>query len=164
MSKKLILASLGLAMAFVLAYGIVSTGSEAASAGVSVQMTAGRNFNAIAYTIVIDNPTSSAISNVFVSGLVPSGASYTAKSANLGGVLQGSQVVWAVPQVAAKGTALLTYGVSATAPSVGLNHAWVHWTAPTDGTAMSAEVAAEYQYIKVKGVNTRVDHVKLPDG
>ncbi|MDP2660394.1 MAG: hypothetical protein Q8R28_06670, partial [Dehalococcoidia bacterium] len=99
-----------------------------------------------------------------VSGLVPSGASYTSNSANQGGVLQGNQIVWAVPQVAAKGQAVLTYKVSATGPSVGLNHAWIHWTAPTDGTAMSAEVAADYQYIKVKGVNTRVDHVKLPDG
>lgn len=164
MSKKLILTSLTLVIAFILAYGMVNTGSEAAPAGFSVQMTSGRNLNAIAYNIVLDNPTSSAVGNVFVSGLVPEGAKYTDKSANLGGVLQGNQVTWVVNQVPAKGQTVLTYKVEATSPSVGANHGWAHWASPIDGTAMTPDVSADYQFISLKGVNTRVDHVKLPDG
>ncbi len=164
MSKKLILASLTLVIAFILAYGMVITGSEAAPAGFSVKMTAGRNLNSIAYHITLDNPGTTVVSNVFASGLIPDGTKYTANSATAGGVLQGDQVVWLVPSIPAKGQVVLTYKVQATGPSTGVNHAFAHWTAPSEGTAISADVAADFQYISIKGVNTRDDHVRLPDG
>ncbi|MDP2726700.1 MAG: cytochrome c3 family protein [Dehalococcoidia bacterium] len=161
MPKKFIL---GLVVVIALAYGLVSTGSEAAPAGVSMQMTAGRNLNSIAYNIILKNPTANPIGNVFVSGLVPDGTKYVDKSATSGGTLQGNQVTWVLNQVAAKGQTILTYKVGATAPAIGTNHAWAHWLSPSDSTAMSAEVAADYQLISLKGVNTRADHEKLPDG
>lgn len=162
--KKLILVPLGLLVVLVMAYALMTSGSEAAPASFSVEMTSGRNLNSIAYNIILKNPTSAPVGGIFVSGLVPSGAKYVDKSATSGGTLQGNQVVWVLSQVPAKGQTVLTYKVQATDPAVGSNHAWVHWLSPSEKVATSAEVAADFQLIEIKGVNTRADHVKLPAG
>src|SRR3989304_2515229 len=125
--KRLILASLGLVAVLATAYILTIGGSEAAPATVSIEMTAGRNMNSIAYNVILKNPTSSPIGNIFVSGLVPEGTKYVDKSATAGGALQGNQVVWVLDKVPAKGETVLRYNVEATAPAIGANHAWSRW-------------------------------------
>jgi len=164
MIRRFTLISLGLVAVFALGYAFLNAGSEAAPAAVSVEMTSGRNLNSIIYNVTVQNPTASPLGNVFVSGMVPEGAKYVDKSATSGGVLQGNQVVWVLNQVPAKGQTVLTYKVTAEAPAIGTNHAWIHWLSPSEKVAMSELVAADYQLIKIKGVNTRADHEKLPDG
>lgn len=163
--KKFLLVPLGLVVILVMAYALMTSGSEAAPASFSVEMTAGRNLNSIAYNIILKNPTASPVGGIFVSGLVPSGTRYVAGSATTGGTLQGDQVVWVLgSQVPAKGQTVLTYKVQATGMSVGPNHAWVHALSPNEKVVVSTDVTANYQFAKIKGINIRDEKEPYPAG
>lgn len=174
MSKKfIVLGGLGILAAvvvigFLAAGPMASLASGAAAGTLKAEMTVGRNLNNIAYNIILKNASSTPVGNIFVSGLVPEGAKFASAGKSPAGAtagqLQGNQVIWIVDKVPAKGQVVLTYNVTATDPAVGANHAWVSWRSPSDGTAMSSDVTADYQLIKVKGVNTRADVEKYPAG
>ncbi|MBI4301114.1 MAG: hypothetical protein HY664_00725 [Chloroflexi bacterium] len=156
-------------LAFVGWWNTVAGASETTNATVKVEVTAGRNDNSIAYQVTLINNTSATIGPLYIAADVPSGTKFGSATATPSGSwfkgVEGNSAIWLSNGVPAKSKlGPFTYKVTATTTAVGTAHAWIHWTGPTDGTAVSANVSADYQLIKVRGVNTRVDHEKYPAG
>ena len=63
---------------------------------------------------------------------------------------------WLVDTVPAGGSVgPFQYSATATAPTVGANHAWLRWLAPGDSSTVSANVRADYPLISMKAVSVR---------
>ncbi|MBI4300261.1 MAG: cytochrome c3 family protein [Chloroflexi bacterium] len=165
MRKRVLVVGGVLALLFgtLAAVGAFASGGEAGS--VDLEMQAGRNVNAITYSIIVHNNTSSALSNVYVSGLVPSGTKFEkATTTPAGAGLIGATATvagWVVNNVPAGGSVgPIQYTVTATGASVGANHAWSRWLNPKDGSAVSSDVRADYPLIGMKSVSFRANNTE----
>lgn len=160
----IVILGLLLALGFQWQIAASSPGSD-----VELEITAGRNGNSITYNIMVVNKSAAAMGNVYIAAKVPQGTKFNAvrnsPEGSTPGQLQGSTVVWLTTAVAAKGKqGPFSYNVTATAPDVGPANAWARWLSPSEGTATSPQVGADYQLIKLRGIDTRKDVEKLPGG
>lgn len=134
--------------------GLAGVGARtlaAAPAPLTVQMFATQDGETVTYDVTLVNNTASDVTQVFVAGLVPSGATFSkAVASPAGSWFRGFEAagtsfqsaVWLSEKVPAGGRlGPFSYEVKVTG-AVGLAHTWVHWQAPGDDSALSADVLA----------------------
>ncbi|MCL4459420.1 MAG: cytochrome c3 family protein [Chloroflexi bacterium] len=140
---------LALVLVVVLAVGVsISSASSptSPSSGLTVQITSAISADTVTYSITLVNDTSMDIGNIYLAGLVPTGTSFVKATATPpGSWFRGFEVesaVWLSDKVPAKGKqGPFSYQVKIIGP-IGSAHAWVHWAAPSEGTAVSAATKA----------------------
>ncbi len=121
--------------------GLRQTTAAADDVTVTIVGTAARAI--IQYDITIANKGTAAISDIYVAGLISSGAKFDsvvttpAGSTALGA--QGNVVAWLVSRIPANGSVTLSYKLNAPDGSGAVN-AYASWKAPTAGSASSAAV------------------------
>lgn len=115
--------------------------APAAAGQVTVVLSGAATDDSVVYSIVIRN-AGDKISNVFLAGSIPSGATFTAATNTPAGSsstgADAGVAAWLIGSVPAKGAAgPFVYKVAkGSAQDFGAN-AFVHWAAPSDGTAVS---------------------------
>lgn len=100
---------------------------------------------AVDYNITVVNNSSSPISNLYVTGTVPEGTKFASASATPSGAtfkaVEDGAAAWVAGTIPAGGKmGPFSYKVNVTEAPAGAAHAWIHWTAPSDGTAQTADV------------------------
>lgn len=141
----LMLAAVGLLGGMVLAYSAAAS-PWAQTPGLSVEMKAEASEFRVVYSITLANKSTSAVANIFVAGQIPAGATFVETVATPTGcgfkAVEDGNAVFLCSQVAA-GASLgpISYKVSVSGREAGPAHAWVSWKSPSDGSALSPDVA-----------------------
>ncbi len=143
----------GLAVALAIPVLVLGTFISAGAApldqtdGVAVSMTGAieSGGRSISYSITINNNSGSEIKDVYVTGSIPTGAKFDAASATPAGAtfkaVENGAAAWVSGTIAAGAKqGPFTYKVSVTEAPAGPAHAWIHWTSPSEGTALSGDV------------------------
>lgn len=129
-----------------LAYAMGAAASPwAQTPGLSVEMKAEASEFRVVYSITLSNKSSSAIGNIFVAGQIPAGATFVEVAASPAGcgfkAVEDRNATFLCSQVAASSSVgPISYKVSVSGREAGPAHAWVGWKAPSDGSALSADV------------------------
>lgn len=136
------------ALVAVLLFLGAAAGSAQAPPALKVEMTGFQEGDTVRYSIVLVNTSASRVGDIFIAATVPQGATFGRATATPSGSwfrgLEGAgaepAAVWlseGVPPNGRQGP----FGYTATAPgAVGQAKAWVRWTSPTEGVAMSPGV------------------------
>ncbi|MBI2865109.1 MAG: hypothetical protein HYX94_11165 [Chloroflexi bacterium] len=146
MRRITILGGILVLLLLVLAGGAGLRQTTAAPDDVVVTVTGTAARAIIQYDITISNKGTAAISDIYVAGLISSGAKFDsvvttpAGATSLGA--QGNVVAWLLNRVPAGGSATLSYKLNAPDGSAPVN-AYVAWKAPTAGSASSAAITRE---------------------
>ena len=117
--------------------------APAPSSDIAVSLSGASTDDAVIYSIVVSNSSDKAISNLYVAGSIPAGATFSSAISTPGGGAffssDGGEAAWLVNSVAAKGSVgPFVYKVAkGTARDLSVS-AFVHWLSPTEGTAGSA--------------------------
>jgi len=146
--KRLLgLAVLALSILALATYLTASAAPADQAAGVSVSMAGaiGPGGSTISYSITVINNSGADIKNVYVTGSIPEGTKFSEASATPSGAafkaVENGAAAWVsgtIPAGASQGP--FTYKVSVTEAPAGPAHAWIHWTDPSEGVAVSSDV------------------------
>ncbi|MDP2662200.1 MAG: c-type cytochrome [Dehalococcoidia bacterium] len=141
---------IGLLTALVLVVGVLGAYSalakpELQSSALQVQMTALSSGDEVLYTINLVNTGSSSISQVYIAGTVPTGASFVGATQTPSDSWfrgkEGDSAVWLSNGIPAQGSqGPFKYKVKVSDGKVGPAHSWVHWQLSADGIAQSGDV------------------------
>lgn len=120
--------------------------APAPSSDIVVSLSGASTEDSVVYSIVVSNSSDKAISNLYVSGSIPTGATFSSVVSTPGGSgffsSDGGEAAWLVNSVAAKGSVgPFVYKVAKGTTRDLSASAFAHWLAPAEGTAGSATVA-----------------------
>lgn len=120
--------------------------APAASSDIAVSLSGTSTEDSVVYSIVVSNSSDKAISNLYVSGSIPAGASFNSAVSAPGGSgffsSDGGEAAWLLNSVAVKASVgPFVYKVVKGAARDLSASAFAHWVAPAEGMAWSAAVA-----------------------
>lgn len=131
-------------LATLLNAGAAPAGQQAA---VTVQMTGATESGGrdIVYSITLVNNSSSEVRDVYVTGSIPEGTTFSSATATPPGTAfrgeENGAAAWVSPAIPAGGKqGPFAYRVSVTHAPAGAAHAWIRWLSPSEGVAASGDI------------------------
>lgn len=148
MNKRFLLpGGVALVLLLALAFVVGAAASPWAQApGLSAVLKAEASEFRVVYSITLTNSSSSAISNIFVAGQIPSGASFVEAAAVPGGCgfrnVEDGNATFICSQVPANGSlGPISYRVSVSGRDAGPAHAWIGWKTPSEGSTITDDIS-----------------------